>query len=321
MSNEQTGASSSAAKDAAKLRVGVIGLGMIGGGIAQCYARHNWPLSVYDIRKDAADKLPGVPPVLDSAAEVARRSDVIIIAVLNADQVRSVLNGPDGVFAGARPGAAVLIASTISVSDIRELAAAAKSRGVHLIDAGVTGGDKAASGGLVVLTGGDEAVIDSLRPALAAFSPLVQYMGPSGAGMAAKIARNVITYGMWRVVYEAGLIAETAGVDLRKLVEAVRTSDPQGHLATDFLLRRGTVKPIAADDIAELRRAMYVSQFMYKDLDAALGLAKDLGVDLSIAPLTLADTARVLGLGDADLSGVPAVKAGTELESNRKKGS
>lgn len=321
MSSEQTGASSSTAQEAAKLRVGVIGLGMIGGGIAQCYARHNWPLSVYDIRKDATDKLPGVPPVLESAAEVARRSDVIIIAVLNAAQVRSVLNGPDGVFAGARRGAAILIASTISVSDIRELAATAKSRGLHLIDAGVTGGDKAASGGLVVLTGGEEAVIDSLRPALAAFSPLVQYMGPSGAGMAAKIARNVITYGVWRVVYEAGLLAETAGVDLRKLVEAVRTSDPQGHLATDFLLRRGTVEPIAADDVGELRRAMYVSQFMYKDLDAALGLAKELGVELSIVPITLADTARVLGLGNADVSGVPAVQAGTELESNRKKGS
>lgn len=320
MSDEQTAVSSPAGKETAKPRVGVIGLGMIGGGIAQCYARHNWPLSVYDIRPDASAGLAGVPPVLESPAEVARRSEVIIVAVVDADQVRSVLNGPAGVFAGARPGTAILIASTINVSVIRELAAAAKNHGVHLIDAGVTGGDKAATGGLVVLVGGDEALIDSLRPVLALFSPLVQYMGPSGAGMAAKIARNVIVYGVWRVVYEAALLAETAGVDLTKLVEAVRTSDPQGHLATQFLLRRGTVAPIDPDNVADLRAAVYVSKFMHKDLEAALALADELEVNLSVAPIALADTELVLGLKNVNLAEVPTVRAGTDLESNQKKG-
>jgi 3-hydroxyisobutyrate dehydrogenase-like beta-hydroxyacid dehydrogenase len=271
MINKQAGTSSSVSKEAAKLRVGVIGLGMIGGGIAQCYARHNWPLSVYDIRPDASAGLPGVPPVLESPAEVARRSDVIIVAVVDADQVRTVLNGPAGVFAGAQPGAAVLIASTIAVSVIREIAEAAKKHGL----------------------------IDSIRPTLAPFSPLVQRMGPTGAGMAAKIARNVITYSVWQVVYEAGLLAETAGVDLPKLIEAVRASDPQGHLATQFLLRRGTVAPIAQEDVAELGRANYVSKLMRKDLEAALALADELGVDLSIAPIALAGMEVMLGLGKA----------------------
>lgn len=283
-------------KGASKPPVGVIGLGMIGGGIAQCYARHDWPLSVYDVRPDASDQLPGVPPVLESAADVAQRSDLIIIAVVDADQVRTVLDGPTGVFAGAKPGAVILIVSTIAVSVIREIADAAKNHDVHLVDAGVTGGDKAASGGLVVLAGGDEALIDSIRPALAAFSPLVQYMGPSGAGMAAKIARNVIVYGFWHVVHEAGLLAEAAGVSLPRLIEAIRTGDPQGYLATESFRRRGTVAPIEPENTVELRRSNYVSRLMRKDLEAAVALADELKVRLSVTPIALAGTEVTLGL-------------------------
>ena len=296
MINQQPRSSSSVSRETAKLRVGVIGLGMIGGGIAQCYARNDWPLSVYDIRPDAAAELPEVPPVLESPTEVARRSDVIIVAVVDADQVRTVLNGPAGVFAGAQPGAVILIVSTIAVSVVREIADAAKNHGVHLIDAGVSSGEKTESRGLVVLAGGDEAVVDSIRPTLAVFSPLVQYMGPIGAGMATKIARNIITYGVWRVVYEAGLLAETAGVDLAKLVEAVRASDPQGHLATLFLQRRGTVAPINPENVAEFQQAAYISKLMRKDLEAALELADELGIDLSVVPIALAGAEKVLGL-------------------------
>jgi len=302
MQNEQAGASPIVSDEAIKLRVGVIGLGMIGGGIAQCYARHDWPLSVYDIRPDASSELPGVPPVLESVADLARQSDVIIIAVVDADQVRDVLNGPEGVFAAAKKDAVILIASTIAVSVVREIADVAKGHGVHLVDAGVTAGGKgmAATGGLVVLAGGDESLIDSIRPTLAPFAQLVQYMGPTGAGMAAKIARNVITYSVWQAVYEASLLAETAGVDLPMLIEAVRASDPKGHLATEFFLQRGTVAPIDQENAAELGRAAYVSKLMRKDLQAALALADELGVNLSIAPIALAGTETMLGLEKAD---------------------
>lgn len=144
--------------------------------------------------------------------------------------------------------------------------------------------------------GGDEGVIDSLRPVLALFSPLVQYMGPSGAGMAAKIARNIIVYGVWQVVYEAGLVAESAGVDLVKLIDAIRTGDPQGHLANESFRRRGTVAPIPADNATELKRAGYVAGLMRKDLEAAMALAEESGLQLQVAPVALANSEVILGL-------------------------
>jgi 3-hydroxyisobutyrate dehydrogenase-like beta-hydroxyacid dehydrogenase len=293
---EATTVASGGIQDCRAICIGVIGLGMIGGGIAQCYARHGRALSVYDIRPDASDKLLDVPPVLASPAAVTQQSDVVIVAVVDANQVRAVLNGPNGILSVARPGLVVLIVSTIAVSVIRELADLVAPHGVHLIDAGVTGGDKAAAGGLVVLTGGDETVVDAISPVLAEFSPLVLYMGPQGSGMAAKIARNVITYSVWHTVYEAGLLAEKAGVDLRKLVEAVRGSDPQGHYATLFLQQRGTVAPLPADDARAQGQAAFVAQLMRKDLEAALSLADELGIRLDAVPVALAGTEKMLGM-------------------------
>src|ERR1700722_8950264 len=83
---------------------GVIGLGAIGGGVAICLARSGHLKAVYDIRKDASDKLPGVPAVTGSPAEVARQCDVVMIAVLDAKQTRDVLTGPEGVLTQVRPG-------------------------------------------------------------------------------------------------------------------------------------------------------------------------------------------------------------------------
>jgi 3-hydroxyisobutyrate dehydrogenase-like beta-hydroxyacid dehydrogenase len=190
----------------------------------------------------------------------------------------------------------VVIVSTIAVSALLELAEEARHHGVHLVDAGVTGGDKAASGGLVTLVGGDDAVFASIQPILAEFSSLVLHMGPLGAGMAAKIARNVITYGVWHIVYEAGLLAEKAGINLRRLVEAVRASDPQGHYATLHLQRRGTVAPIEPDDTTARAHAAYIGNLMHKDLEAALALADSLKVQLPALPVVMDQMDQMLGL-------------------------
>jgi 3-hydroxyisobutyrate dehydrogenase len=120
------------------LRAGVIGLGAIGGGVAISLARKKRPLAVYDVRAEAAATLEGVPTVERSPAAVSATADVVMIAVVNAGQVRATLEGPDGLLAGVHPGLVLVLLSTVSLNDLRDLAAIANAAGVPLLDCGVT---------------------------------------------------------------------------------------------------------------------------------------------------------------------------------------
>jgi 3-hydroxyisobutyrate dehydrogenase-like beta-hydroxyacid dehydrogenase len=267
-------------------RAGVIGLGMIGGGVAVSLARRGRTPAVYDIRPDAADKLAGVPAPLGSPAEVASVSDVVLVAVVDADQARTVLSGPDGVLSGAHPGLVVVLLSTVAVPVVHELAAVCADRGVALLDCGVTPGDKAAENGLVAILGGDGSTVERAMPVLADFAKQVVHCGPLGAGMATKIARNVITYGTWRAVYEASTLAEAAGVDPAKLITVIEAADPEG--ATLFSWQR--MRLAAKDETRAL--VPRVERLLDKDLAAAQELAEQVSV-----PVPLVDATRAHGPG------------------------
>ena len=203
------------------LKAGVIGLGMIGGGVAICLARANRLAAVYDIRPDASDKLEGVPPVVASPAEVARQADVVMIAVIDAKQARDVMSGPDGLLAAKRPGLAIVLLSTVSLPDLTELREIAAAGDAVLVDCGVTGGPASAQKGMVSLVGADDATFARVKDVIDDFSKLAIHMGGPGAGMAAKIARNVIVYTVWRAGYEGAQLAKAAGIDIAKLAAAI----------------------------------------------------------------------------------------------------
>src|SRR5438105_86222 len=98
------------------LRAGVVGLGMIGGGVAISLARRGRIPAVYDIRNDAADELEGVPTSLTSPANVGRASDVVMVAVVNAEQVLDVVCGPEGLLAGTHGNLIIVLLSTVALS-------------------------------------------------------------------------------------------------------------------------------------------------------------------------------------------------------------
>lgn len=265
-------------------RAGVIGLGMIGAGVAVSLARRGRIPTVYDIRPEAADNLPGVPAPAGSPAEVARDSDVVLVAVVDADQARTVLSADDGVLAGAHPGLIVVLLSTVAVPVVHELARSCAAAGVALLDCGVTPGEQAAHNGLVAILGGDEATVAAAMPVLSDFAKRVVHCGPLGAGMATKIARNVITYGSWRAVDEAARLAEAAGVDPPKLITVIEEADPDGTTLLSWLRNQ--------ENATEQVRALVpqVNRLMDKDLAAAQELAADLGVSVP-----LVDVARARG--------------------------
>jgi len=279
-------------------RVGVVGLGAMGRAIVTCLIRAGRPLAVYDVRPEATEDLPAGTIVATVPSEVSAASDVVLVVVVDEAQVREVLWGESGLMESARPSLSVLVLSTIGVPALVDMAEAARRSGVTLLDCGVTGGDVAATSGVVSMVGGDEAAVRRVRPVLDAFSSRVFHMGPLGAGMTAKLARNVITYGTWHVVYEAGLLAERNGVDLAMLADVIESSFRSSGLT--FLLRRGTMAPMdpedPAFDPAQYRRMAAAVGLLHKDLEAAQDLAAATGVDLSVAAPTRAHADLIFGL-------------------------
>jgi 3-hydroxyisobutyrate dehydrogenase-like beta-hydroxyacid dehydrogenase len=285
------------AQPTANPRVGVIGLGDIGGGVATSMLREGLPLVVCDVRTEATGKFADTATVASSPTDLVSRSDVVVVAVVNDEQVHAVLSGPDGGLAAADAATTFIVVSTISTPCIQAVGAEASALGVAVLDCGVTGGpDAAASGDLVCMVGGDPEVIERVGPVFAAMSSLAVTMGPFGTGLAAKLARNLITYGSWLAAFEGQQLAEAAGIDLAKLAEVVKASDV--HIGgASRLMFRPTVAPFTEEDHPMLVEAMQsAASLAHKDLAAALELAEALKVELPLAAMTERRTDEIFGL-------------------------
>ncbi|MAT51570.1 MAG: oxidoreductase [Porticoccaceae bacterium] len=212
---------------------------------------------------------------MNPPADVARNSDVLMIAVLNGDQARGVLEGPDGVLAGAHPGLAIVMLSTITLDELDGLVEQATKHNVALLDCGVTGGQLSAKGEMISMIGGDDTVVARIMPVLEAFNAEVHHMGDTGAGMATKIARNMIHFTVWRAGFEGAQLAAKAGVDLEKFAALVENaSHKQGASVTTWMTPE---KIVPGSDPREVGKHTLV--YHQKDMDAARELAEQLGVE------------------------------------------
>jgi 3-hydroxyisobutyrate dehydrogenase-like beta-hydroxyacid dehydrogenase len=273
--------------------VGFVGLGNIGGAMAQRLV--SWPggLVVHDVRESAVE--PFVAQGASAAgdlADLAARCDVISVVVLTDAQVRTVVSG---LLPTARPGTVVALHSTIETGTAAELAALAAERGVHVLDAPVSGGAiGAAEGTLAVMVGGSREAYERAKPVFAAWASLVVHLGPAGAGTQAKLARNLLTFAGFAAAAEASRLAEAAGIDLRKLAAVVRHSDGVTGGPSAIMIRAST-GPLPSDDglrpIFEHTRTL-----AEKDLGLALTLGEALDVDLPFARLALQTLAAGLGV-------------------------
>lgn len=277
----------------ANLTGGVIGLGMIGAGVATCLARSGQLAAVYDVRADATDGIPGSPPLSATPKALAEATDTVLIAVVSAKQTIDVLTGENGVLAAARPGLNVVLLATVSLTDLAEIRALTDAAGVGLIDSGVTGGQKAKENGLVCLVGGTDEAIAKVKPVLDGFALSVAHMGPAGAGMAAKIARNVVVYGCLRAGYEAAALCRNAGVDVNQLTKVIEDSS-QGVGGPMMLMSRAD--PLTDAQEAGIRE--YTRGLMIKDLEAARDLGKTFGIQLPLVELAINTDMAVVGLTD-----------------------
>lgn len=278
-------------------RAGVAGLGLVGSGVVHALARAGIPVTGYDVVPSATAALADVMAPAASLEALARECDVLLVAVMTDAQVREVLAGPGGILgAPARPRVVVIL-STAPLDTIRWAAELGAGAGVSVLDCGVSGSPRAlAASAMVAMIGGDGEAFAYAEPVLHAFADPVLHMGPLGRGMAAKLARNLIIYSGWLVAWEGARLAQAAGVDVSKLVEAVEASDRfvDPHMA---LVARGVglAAPGEEGESAEI-----LLEYALKDLGAALELGRELGLELPAATLAESLFDAVAGVRAAD---------------------
>ncbi len=249
--------------------IGMVGIGLMGHGIATNIARHGYPLTVLEhAGNQPLDmlRLAGVR-TRASAAALAAEVDVVIVCVTGSPQVEAVLLGADGVLGGLRPGTVVVDCSTAVPASTLKIAAAVEAAGGRFIDAAMTRTPKeAAEGRLNLLVGGDRAVLDDCRPLLACFAENITHAGPVGAGHRMKLLHNYVSLGFVALLAEAAACARRADVDPAVLVDVLAKGGGGG-----IALER--VKPwLLARDASSLKFAMANAQ---KDLGYYTAMASD----------------------------------------------
>jgi 3-hydroxyisobutyrate dehydrogenase-like beta-hydroxyacid dehydrogenase len=279
-----------------KPKIGFIGLGLMGAGMARNFLTKGYPLSVYNRSAGPAEALgKDGARVAASPKALAAESDFIFTCVSDPAAVRGVALGQDGLLAGARRGARWVDTSTIGAEASRELAAAAQAAGVGYLEAPVTGSKTGAEKGtLVVMTGGERALHDECEPVIGAFAAKVIYVGGIGAGAVMKLIGNTILSFMLEGLAEGAVLGERAGVPLEKILEVVQAS--------------GFASPYWAFKGGAMQRRDFETHFsldlMHKDQALALAEAAARKVPMpGLAAIhQMTSMARALGLGGEDIA-------------------
>jgi 2-hydroxy-3-oxopropionate reductase len=259
------------------VKIGFIGLGIMGKPMAANLLKAGHQLVVSSHRKAAADELATLGAA--SAAtprEIAEQVELVITMLPNSPQVREVALGADGIIEGARPGLVLVDMSSIAPLAAKQIHGALAAKGVAMLDAPVSGGEpKAVDGTLSVMVGGDREVFDQVVETLDAVAASVVYVGPIGAGNTAKLANQVVVALNIAAVSEALVLAQKAGVDPAVVVDAIR-----GGLAGSAVLEAKAPMMLTHDFKPGFRISLHI-----KDLVNALDTSHEVGAPL---PLTAA---------------------------------
>jgi 3-hydroxyisobutyrate dehydrogenase len=204
--------------------VAFLGLGVMGHPMAGHLARAGHRVTVYNrtAAKAAAWVTAYGGAAAPTPAEAAAGADFVFACVGNDDDVRAVTTGPAGAYAGMKPGAVFVDHTTASAEVARELHAAARARGLHFVDAPVSGGQAGAVNGvLTVMCGGDPAPFDAMKPVALAYARAVTRIGDSGAGQLAKMVNQTAIAGLVQGLSEAIAFGQRAGLDMKLVLEVI----------------------------------------------------------------------------------------------------
>ncbi len=293
------------------LKVGYIGLGLMGKSIARNILKAGFPLVVHNRSRAAVAELvaEGAQEAF-SPAEVAGQVDVVFTNLPDSPDVESVVLGPNGILQAARPGLVYVDNSTIKPATARHLAGELSKKGTLALDAPVSGGDIGARNGtLTIMIGGEAAALETVMPVFQAMGKTVTHVGGPGAGQVAKAANQIMVAAQMVAMGELLVFSQKAGVEPRKVVEAIK-----GGAAQCWTL---DVKPPRL--FSGNRTPGFKACMQAKDLNIVLETAREYGVPLpgTAENAQLFNAMLPMGMGELDNSavlGVLEALAGTKLE-------
>ncbi|OAN46822.1 2-hydroxy-3-oxopropionate reductase [Chloroflexus islandicus] len=272
-------------------RIGFIGLGIMGRGMAANILRAGFPLTVWNRTPGRADELVAAGAQLAaSPAEVAARSDIVISCVSDTPDVEAVIFGPQGVIEGAQVGMLMIDMSTISPQGAQRFAARLGESGIGFLDAPVSGGSEgAARGTLSIMVGGPAELVERAMPVFQAMGKTITHVGGHGAGQTVKLVNQILVVGTMLAISEALVFAQASGVDLEKTLTAV-----SGGAAGSWMLSNRGPQVIRRD-----WRPGFTIDLQQKDLRLVLAAADAVGAPMltTSTVFQLYRTLQAAGLG------------------------
>jgi 3-hydroxyisobutyrate dehydrogenase len=303
------------------MQLGFIGIGVMGRPMTLNLLKAGHDVTIYARHPDK----PEVQEVLNAGAKlapspraVAIASEVVITMVPNSMQVEEVVAGPQGILEGSRKDLVIIDMSTIAPAMSRKLAENAASKGVHFLDAPVSGGSQGAiNGTLTIMVGGDKEILERVRPILEAMGKKenIFYVGPTGTGEIVKIINNMLTGTISASVSEAFVLGTKAGADVDTMAKIISVSTGANwQLSNQFPLRAftGSFKP------------GFMVDLLHKDLGLALDLAAENQTPVAMTALArqMYEMVRAAGYGRDDYTSLMKMleeMVGVEVRSKQEK--
>ncbi len=278
--------------------LGFVGLGLMGGAIAQRLLAAGHRVTGYNRTASKADWLIEAGLRLEtSPRRVAEAADVVFSSISDSGALRAISLGQDGIIAGLRPASVWVELSTVSPLLIRELAASVMARGADMLDAPVSGSViTLGQGQLTFMVGGEAHVLERARPILLDIGPKITHVGGHGQGALMKLATNVQVAVQTLAFGESVLLAERGGIPRARAVEVLLAS----VVASPMLAYRGPML------VEPPEQVLFNVRMMLKDVDLALEAASTVGAGLpttSVARQVLSE-AESMGFGDLECSAV-----------------
>ncbi len=273
------------------MKIGFIGLGMMGSGMAANLQKAGHELVVHDLRRAAAEPYLAAGAVwADTPRATAEASEIVFTSLPGPPEVEAVALGENGILSGMSCGKAYFDLSTNSPTVVRKINAAFAERDAYMLDSPVSGGPRGArTGKLALWVGGDEQIFNRHKAVLDTMGDKARYVGPIGAGSVAKLVHNGAGYCIQTALAEMFTVGVKAGVEPLALWEAVRDGATGRRRTFDGLIDQflpGTYDPAA-----------FALRLAHKDVTLATQLGRDFNVPMRVANLALAELSEALNRG------------------------